>query len=179
MFLRYFLARQALHFSGLLPSSLPCRLHFAFDARAGCPRCGQQSVAHKHLTVVCIGGIVLPRAVYPLLTRTARRLAACASSMTFSDAFRCARPSLLQLFTTRPTSTLAVCSHHRVESHNGVLFRPPLVLVRQIVMHGNKGTSPKRKRLQRQEGKKTGNGPSHDETFPHRTYIEMKKLSRI
>jgi len=27
--------------------------------------------------------------------------------------------------------------------------------------------------------KKNGNDPSHDETFPHRTYIEMKKLSRI
>ena len=26
--------------------------------------------------------------------------------------------------------------------------------------------------------KKNGNEPSHDETFPHRTYIEMKKLSR-
>ena len=26
--------------------------------------------------------------------------------------------------------------------------------------------------------KKNGNDPSHDETFPHRTYIEMKKLSR-
>ena len=25
---------------------------------------------------------------------------------------------------------------------------------------------------------KNGNEPSHDETFPHRTYIEMKKLSR-
>lgn len=88
----------------LLP--LPCRLHFAFDARAGCPRCGQQSVAHTHRAVACFGGIVLPRAVYPLLTSTARRLAACASSMTFSDAFRCARPSLLQLFTTHPPSTL-------------------------------------------------------------------------
>ena len=28
-------------------------------------------------------------------------------------------------------------------------------------------------------GHKNGNEPSHDETFPHRTYIEMKKLSRI
>ena len=27
-------------------------------------------------------------------------------------------------------------------------------------------------------GQKNGNEPSHDETFPHRTYIEMKKLSR-
>ena len=27
-------------------------------------------------------------------------------------------------------------------------------------------------------GQKDGNEPSHDETFPHRTYIEMKKLSR-
>ena len=26
---------------------------------------------------------------------------------------------------------------------------------------------------------KNGNDPSLDETFPHRTYIEMKKLSRI
>ena len=28
-------------------------------------------------------------------------------------------------------------------------------------------------------GQRNGNEPSHDETFPHRTYIEMKKLSRI
>ena len=28
-------------------------------------------------------------------------------------------------------------------------------------------------------GQRNGNEPSHDEAFPHRTYIEMKKLSRI
>ena len=27
-----------------------------------------------------------------------------------------------------------------------------------------------------ENGQKNGNEPSHDETFPHRTYIEMKKL---
>ena len=30
----------------------------------------------------------------------------------------------------------------------------------------------------KEKGEKNGNEPSHDETFPHRTYIEMKKLSR-
>ena len=33
-------------------------------------------------------------------------------------------------------------------------------------------------RKRRKMDKKNGNEPSHDETFPHRTYIEMKKLSR-
>lgn len=33
-----------------------------------------------------------------------------------------------------------------------------------------------RKTKKMREAQKNGNEPSHDETFPHRTYIEMKKL---
>ena len=41
---------------------------------------------------------------------------------------------------------------------------------------GSRTRGPKNEKAR--EAQKNGNEPSHDETFPHRTYIEMKKLSR-
>ena len=41
---------------------------------------------------------------------------------------------------------------------------------------GSTARRPKNEKVR--EAQKNGNEPSHDETFPHRTYIEMKKLSQ-
>ena len=42
-----------------------------------------------------------------------------------------------------------------------------------------KGSTARRAKNEKvREAQKNGNEPSHDETFPHRTYIEMKKLSQ-